>query len=91
MATLRVYVCDSSGTASEALTGLGGQEHGTCSAAAGHWQEVDTAELEFDLISWLQTPANQAEFAGFFGAGFVLVGVAHATGWGVRLVLSMLR
>jgi len=90
MATLRLYVCDAPGTPGEELA-LSGAERPTCTPTYGHWQEVDTASLEFNLISWLQTPANQAEFAGFFMAGFVLVGVAHATGWGVRLVLSMFR
>lgn len=54
------------------------------------WVQVESNTLSFDLATWLETPANQAEFAAFFAAGFTLVAVAYTTGWGVRVLLSMI-
>lgn len=86
MATLILPVCPQNAASDVAAYEEG--QVATCTAM--QWQEVDTSALEFDLVSWLQTPANQAEFAGFFGAGFMIVGIAHATGWGVRALLSLI-
>jgi len=90
VATLRLYVCDEPGTAGEEAISFTSNERGICTASNGHWQQVDTSTLQFDLVSWLNVPENQAEFAAFFGAGFILVGMSYAIGWGVRSLLSLI-
>lgn len=62
----------------------------TC-ASGVTWVQVEASSIQFDLATWLETPENQAQFAGFFGAGFMLVATFYAAGWGVQRLLSLLR
>lgn len=81
---------DASGVTIDNVEGVDGRAVPHCPGGAS-WVQVEPAELSFDLAAWLAAdPANQAEFAGYFGAGFVLVGMAHAVGWGVRALLSLI-
>lgn len=81
MATLYLFNCpDASGTVAG----------GVPACSTGTWLQVDASSLSFDLQTWLEVEANQQQFAGYFGAGFGLVCVAFAAGWGVRALLSLI-
>lgn len=92
MTTLYLVNCaDASGTAIPNGIGLATDGRLVPHCPGGlSWVQVDSGTFSFDLASWLAVPANQEQFAAFFAAGFTLVGVAYMTGWGVRVLLSML-
>jgi hypothetical protein len=52
---------------------------------------AQTEPPPFDPETWLRSSEGAAQFGGFFGAGFIVVGMAHALGWAVGAILSLIE